>query len=68
MTIDASPERALGRIEGKLDSLVGALDAHLHAHEGLDSRLLKLENKQHWYAGIASAIGAALGVISGHKF
>ena len=65
----------LGEINGKVNLLVAqgevqdnrhsALDARVRALEavspiGLEPRVRTLENRQHWYAGGAAALGAAM--------
>lgn len=52
-------QRSLGRVEGKLDSVIEKLDP-------IDRRLSKVEAKQHWFAGAGAAIGALIGLLVGH--
>lgn len=63
--------RSLGRVEGKLDSLIDSFDIDNEErnkkHDTLEKRVSKIEAKQHWYAGAASAIGAIAGIFLGGK-
>lgn len=58
----------LGQVDGKLDLLVkqsGIQDDRITA---VSDRVSKVENKQHWYAGVAAAVSAfATWFISPHK-
>jgi hypothetical protein len=59
----------MGRVEGKLDTFIAqlatqddrtaALDTSLQlAEKALGERMGKVENRQHWYAGAATVVGA----------
>jgi hypothetical protein len=54
--------RAVGRVEGKLDSVIDMLTAgnarHDARHDGFDKRVAAVEKRQAWYSGAAAAVGA----------
>jgi hypothetical protein len=58
-------QRALGRVEGDLGALrVDVAAARTEAKDGAaksDKRLRRVENRQHWYAGAGTIIGAFVG-------
>lgn len=56
-------ERALGRIEGKLDLLIPAVNANEERTMKLSSRVSKLEKWQSKLLGGAIVAGFALGLI-----
>jgi hypothetical protein len=59
-------QRALGRVEGKLDTALTGMskqDARLDKQE---ERLGNVERRQWWVAGVFAAIGAALGIGGTH--
>lgn len=58
-------QRSLGRIEGKLNALVDSFAEH---STDMEKRIRKVENKQHWYAGIGTAAGSFIGLLTGHTF
>lgn len=59
--------RSLGRVEGKLDSLIESFGGQDKRHEELDRRVGRVEQRQHWYSGAATIIGAIIGIkIGGH--
>ena len=77
MSIEQSIQRDLGRIEGKIDQFIrqmGIQDDRFSAqmaaqdvrHDRLEKRVRTVENRQHWYAGAAAAVGAA-GSWLGHR-
>jgi hypothetical protein len=51
--------RTLGRIEGAVEAMQASLDDRKEAQGKLDARLRKVENRQHWYAGLV-ALGTFL--------
>ena len=57
----ADIQRALGRIEGKQDAMLAQLERGTERMDKHDEKIGKLQNRQHWYAGIAAGIGAVLG-------
>lgn len=59
--------RAVGRIEGKLDTFIAQMKAHDDRTTDLEVRTRKVENRQHWYSGVGAAAGAIFGVIFGHR-
>jgi hypothetical protein len=62
--------RAVGRIEGKLDSVIDMLTAanarHDARHDGFDKRVGAVENKQAWYSGAAATVGAIVAILVKH--
>lgn len=58
----------LGRVEGKIDTFIAQMQAADDRAAKLAERVGKVENRQHWYSGMAAAIGAMLGLATGHKF
>ena len=49
--------RSIGRVEGKLDALIASVKASNDNHDGLETRVRKVEHKQYWFSGAASVIG-----------
>jgi hypothetical protein len=77
MTTNEDIIRALGQIEGKVDSVHSILDQHLKDdtqrfngvevdHQRLIKRIGTVEKKQHWLAGVGSALIAIPTVIWGY--
>lgn len=62
MTPEIEIQRALGRIEGKLDGIRDRLDRGDEETKGLDDRVTKLESRAAYYSGAAGVIGAMLSV------
>jgi hypothetical protein len=73
---------SVARLEGKVDTFINQMAAQDNrttvlvaefgkSFSGLELRTRKVENRQHWYAGVAAAIGAVAGaaidLISGHQ-
>tara|TARA_Y100001963_G_scaffold103181_1_gene142038 strand:- start:728 stop:934 length:207 start_codon:yes stop_codon:yes gene_type:complete len=50
---------ALGRLEGKVDSLITSQAVHDEELQRLDSRIRQLEQSRSWMLGAAAVIGAA---------
>ena len=50
---------ALGRLEGKVDSLITSLAVHDEELNRLDHRVRNLEQSRSWMLGAAAVIGAA---------
>jgi hypothetical protein len=61
----ANIERAVGRIEGTLDTIKIGLGRGTDRMDKHDGRIRKLENRQHRSAGFAGGIGAMLGAVAG---
>lgn len=61
--------RSLGRVEGKLDSLVDLVKTGGQQqdtrHDALAKRVGRIESKQHWYSGAAATAGALFGLFMG---
>ena len=57
----ADIQRALDRIEGKQDAMLAQLERGTERMDNQDEKIGALQNRQHWYAGIAAGIGALLG-------
>ena len=51
---------ALGRLEGKVDSLITSQAVHDEELQRLDSRIRQLEQSRSWMLGAAAVIGAAV--------
>ena len=51
---------ALGRLEGKVDSLITSLAVHDEELQRLDHRIRQLEQSRSWMLGAAAVIGAAV--------
>ena len=49
---------AIGRLEGKVDSILATMTHHGEELERLDHRLRKLEQSKSWMLGAAAVIGA----------
>ncbi len=49
---------ALGRLEGKVDSLITSLAVHDEELQRLENRIRHLENSRSWMLGAAAVIGA----------
>ena len=54
---------AIGRLEGKVESLINLLKSHSNALEEYDNRIRNLEQGRAWVLGAAAAIGAATSFI-----
>lgn len=64
-------QRAVGRIEGKLDSLLETMKAHVADDDrnfaDVNARIGKIEKKVYWFTGAWAAVGAfATYIIKGH--
>jgi hypothetical protein len=66
MTENIELQRAVGRIEGKLDSFIAKLDAGDSRHESAEKRIGAVERKQAWYAGAAATVGAIAAYVFKH--
>lgn len=66
--MSADLQRDLGRVEGKLDSLIAAVRediAERKVRDGeFDKRLRRVENRQYYFMGGGAVIGAALGYVA----
>ena len=49
---------AIGRLEGKVDSILATMNRHGEELERLDHRLRKLEQSKSWMLGAAAVVGA----------
>ena len=49
---------ALGRLEGKVDSILATMGQHGEELSKLDNRLRKLEQSKAWMLGAAAVVGA----------
>lgn len=54
---------ALGRLEGKVDSLITRQALHDQEIEKLDARLRSMEQSRSWLLGAAAVLGAASGYV-----
>lgn len=55
--------RALGRIEGKVDSLVDSFRRLRADHEAVEGRVRHLENWKWYILGIAASVGAVASLL-----
>lgn len=51
-----------GRTDGKIDAFIAQMEVQDERAIDYEARLRKVENRQHWYSGVAAAIGAILGI------
>lgn len=51
-------KEGVGRLIGTQEAMNKKLDAHAARMNSHSSRIRKVENRQHWYAGAASVLGA----------
>lgn len=58
--------RAIGRIEGKIDAFIKQMETHDIRTTDIETRLRAVENKQWWMAGVGSIIGMLLGALGLH--
>lgn len=49
---------AIGRLEGKVDSILATMRQHGEELDRLDSRVRKLEQSRSWMLGAAGVVGA----------
>jgi hypothetical protein len=49
---------AIGRLEGKVDSILATMRQHGEEIERLDNRVRKLEQSKSWMLGAAAVVGA----------
>jgi hypothetical protein len=62
----ADMHRAIGRMEGKLDSVLEERKAERERITEIEGRTRKVENRQHWYSGAGAVLGAILGAVGVH--
>jgi len=62
--------RAVGRIEGRLDTIIDLLkdrNARDDANKAIvEKRVAAVEKRQAWYSGAAAAVGAVVAVLVKH--
>lgn len=63
---NAELHRAVGRIEGKIDTFIEQMKAQDDRSTAQEVRLRKVENRQHWYSGVGATFGALLGAFGVH--
>tara|TARA_R100000501_G_C2527657_1_gene52019 strand:- start:60 stop:263 length:204 start_codon:yes stop_codon:yes gene_type:complete len=51
---------AMGRLEGKVDSLITRQAIHDEELKRMETRLRKLENSRSWLMGASAAVGASV--------
>lgn len=56
----------LGNTNGKIDTFIKQMAESDKRTTDVEVRLRKVENRQHWYSGLAAAVGALLGVGGAH--
>jgi hypothetical protein len=66
MTQDTELHRAVGRIEGQLDTVIEMLKAGDGRHERHEKRIGAVEKRQAWYSGAAAAVGALVAYVVKH--
>ena len=49
---------AIGRLEGKVDSVLATMNRHGEELERLDHRIRRLEQSKSWMLGAAAVVGA----------
>lgn len=49
---------AIGRLEGKVDSILAMINRHAEDIEQLDQRMRRLEQSKSWMLGAAAVVGA----------
>ena len=49
---------AIGRLEGKVDSVLATMNRHGEELERLDHRIRRLEQSKSWILGAAAVVGA----------
>ena len=63
-------QRALGRVEGKLDSLIATMKDHLaddsRNFAEVNARIGRVERKVYWFPGAWAAVGAAVAAMFRH--
>jgi hypothetical protein len=58
--------RAIGRMEGKLDSVLEERRAERERVTEIEAHTRKVEARQHWYSGAGAILGALLGAVGVH--
>ncbi len=53
-------QRALGKIEGKIDTFILQMKVQDDRHFGLEKRVRSVENQQYLYAGAAAVLATIL--------
>lgn len=75
MTDEPNTDRAIGRLEGKVDLILSHLDGEAKARAAAaaeqrasdakrDARISSLERKDAWRAGFAAALGGVAGYVA----
>jgi hypothetical protein len=54
---------ALGRLEGKVDSLITRQAIHDEELDRIDTRVRHLENSRSWLMGASAAVGASVSLL-----
>lgn len=58
-------QRALGRVEGKLDTFIAQMATQDNRTTELEVRVRRTENKQYWLSGFGSMLGTLAGLFLG---
>jgi len=58
--------QSTGRVEGQLGTFIGQMKVQDDRTTEHDVRIRKVENRQHWYSGVAAAVGALAGAMGVH--
>ena len=56
----------IGNTNGKIDTFITQMALQDQRTTDIEVRLRKVENRQHWYSGIAAAAGALFGFGGAH--
>jgi hypothetical protein len=59
-------QRAVGRIEGKMDAFIEQMRIHDERSAKLETRVRAIERWQHFYSGAGAILGALLGAFGVH--
>lgn len=57
----ADLQRSVGRVEGKLDAFIDQMKVQDNRTTDLEVRQRKVENRQHYWAGAGTLVGAFVG-------
>jgi hypothetical protein len=65
-TLMGELRQTTGRVEGQLGTFIGQMKVQDERSTEHDARIRKVENRQHWYSGVAAAIGLVAGALGMH--
>lgn len=52
----------LGKLDGKMESILSSIDRQLDRQDSFNRRLLALEKRQSWFMGIIAVISGSLAI------